>query len=245
MRALPTILLCACVQAFAQNASFEAAIIRPHPSGDTSSRISTEDHGVRMTNVTLLRLITLAYQVTENQTTDWPAWLNQDRWDIQAKALDLPEKPTPDQVIPLVRALLQERFGLKVHREPKPQPVYRLTVDKSGAKLVRSAEQRQGGSNNSASANSVRMKSQGVGMDELAMNLTRRLDRQVVNRTGLDGFFDFELSWVPELAVPADGDAAGATVFTAIREQLGLRLEASKEPVEVWVIDAVSKPTDN
>ncbi len=71
-----------------------------------------------MTNVTLLRLVTLAYQVTENQTADWPAWINQDRWDIQAKALDLPEKPTPDQVIPLVKALLQERFGLKIHREP-------------------------------------------------------------------------------------------------------------------------------
>ncbi len=89
------------------------------------------------------------------------------------------------------------------------------------------------------------MKSQGVGMDEFAMNLTRRLDRQVVNRTGLVGFYDFEISWVPELAVPADGDTAGATVFTAIREQLGLRLESAKEPVEVWVIDAVSKPTEN
>jgi uncharacterized protein (TIGR03435 family) len=111
--------------------------------------------------------------------------------------------------------------------------------------MTRSAEQKIGGASTNQSATRVSMKAQGLNMEEFARAMTRRLDRQVVDRTGLAGFFDFELSWVPELAVPADGDASGATVFTSIREQLGLRLEAAKEPVEVLVIDAVSHPTDN
>jgi uncharacterized protein (TIGR03435 family) len=243
---LSIVVLCAGVPAFAQTpATFDAATIKLHPGIDTSSRIGLEDHGLRVTNALLLRLITLAYTVTETQTADAPAWLSQERWDIQAKSLDLPEKPTPDQVIPLVRALLAERFGLKVHREMRPQPVYRLSMDRSGSKMTRSAEQKAGGTNSNQTATSVSMKAQGVNMEEFARNMTRRLGRPVVDRTGLEGFFDFELSWVPELAVPVDGDAAGATVFTAIREQLGLRLEAAKEPVEVLVIDAVSRPTDN
>ncbi len=246
MKALPSLLLCAGVLGLAQTpATFDAAAIKLHPGIDTSSRISLEDHGVRVTNALLLRLITLAYTVTETQTADAPAWVSQERWDIQAKSLDLPEKPTPEQVIPLVQALLQERFGLKVHREPRPQSVYRLVVDRGGPKIKRSAEQNPGGANTNQSASGVRIKAERLNMEELGRTLTRRLDRQVVDRTGLDGFFDFELSWVPDLAVPADGDTAGATVFTAIREQLGLRLEAAKEPVEVLVIDAVSHPTDN
>ncbi|MEO5923481.1 MAG: TIGR03435 family protein [Bryobacteraceae bacterium] len=244
-RFLPGLMLWA-LTAFAQTpATFDAASIKPHPAGDPASRVSSEDHGVRATNVTLLRLITLAYEVTEAQTADWPAWLNQDRWDIQAKSLDLPEKPTPEQVIPMMKALLAERMGLKVHREPRPQQVYRLTVDRGGMKGTRSAEQKQGGTNTTANATNIRMKSQGVRMDEFARNLARMLARPVLDRTGLDGFFDFELSWVPDLAVPAEGDTAGATIFTAIREQMGLRLDAAKEPVEVLVIDAVSRPSDN
>lgn len=246
MQRFSTVLVWAGLTAFAQApATFDAASIKPHPPGDNSSRVIAEDHGIRLTNVTLLRVITLAYEVTEAQTADWPAWLNQERWDIQAKSLDLPERPSPEQVIPLARALLAERVGLKAHREPRPLSVYRLTVDRAGTKLTRSAEQKQGGTSTNTSPTGVRMKSQGVSVAEFARNLTRLLDRPVVNRTDLEGFFDFELSWVPDLAVAAEGDRESASVFTAIREQMGLRLEAGREPVEVLVIDAVSRPTDN
>jgi uncharacterized protein (TIGR03435 family) len=81
-------------------------------------------------------------------------------------------------------------------------------------------------------------------MDELARILTRRLDRPVVNHTELDGFFDSKLTWVPELSAPEAG-AEGSSVFTAIREQLGLRLDAAREPVETLVIDAVARPSAN
>jgi uncharacterized protein (TIGR03435 family) len=221
---------------------FDVTSVKPHPGEDTSSRIRLEDSGVRAENMTLLRLVMTAYAVTEQQVVDVPRWAREERWDLQAKSLELPATPTPDQVVPLLRKLLEDRFNLRVHREPRPMPVYRLSVNQGTSKLTRSTSDQPGGANVTAAAGGITMQMRATDMDEFARILSRRVDRPVVNQTALNGLFDFSLAWTPEMT---EGAQAGPSVFTAIREQLGLRLEAGREPVDVLVFDSATRPESN
>jgi uncharacterized protein (TIGR03435 family) len=179
--------------------------------------------------------------------------LGTDRWDIEAKP-DTPGQPSGEQMREMVQKLLAERFSLKVHEEKRMIPAYILTVGKDGPKLTKSA--------NSAGLTGFTMGPLGVmhagsaTTGDLARILQNGiLDRPVLDQTGLDGRWDFTLKWTPDesqfvgmpVAVPPSGDDANAPppLFTAIQEQLGLRLEAQKADVPVLVIDHVDHPSAN
>jgi uncharacterized protein (TIGR03435 family) len=138
----------------------------------------------------------------------------------------------------MLQTLLAERFKLAVHRETKMLPVYELVTAKSGSKL-RQAETREG---SSISSGGGKMTVRHVSMPGFATALSRHIGRPVFDKTGIDGAFDFTLEYAPDGA-----DSAGRpSIFTALQEQLGLRLEAAKGPVEILVIDRANKvPTDN
>jgi uncharacterized protein (TIGR03435 family) len=224
---------------------FEAAVIRPHKDGDTSSSTNLRPGGrVEARNVPLLRMIMAAYDVTEYQIVGGPAWIREDRWDLDAKAEGLPANAQPDQVLPLLKKLVEDRFGLQVRRELRPMPAYRLAVDRGGHKMTPATDAGLGGSARTQNGvKSMRIEAKHMPMKEFAQTLSRRLDRPIVDRTELAGNYDFTLEWSPD-PVAAD-DGAGASVFTAIREQLGLRLESAREDVEVLVIVGAERPAGN
>jgi bla regulator protein blaR1 len=153
--------------------------------------------------------------------------------------------------------LFADRFQLIVHRETKEQQVYALVVGKSGSKIqpTQGTGERQG----MMRMGRGQVDGQGISLDNLVHALSNQLGRPVVNRTGLNGNFDIKLQWTPDPGQstspfggqpppgvePPPSDPNGPSLFTAIQEQLGLRLESQKGPVEMIVIDRVERPTEN
>jgi uncharacterized protein (TIGR03435 family) len=224
--------------------SFEVASIKP---SSVDSGMETHRYpGGRFTatGCTLKRLIQRAYDVQDFQIIGGSKWVGSDRYDVVAKAGEnLGDDPKIDS---LIQALLAERFQLKLHRETREVLLYSLTVDKSGPKLQASTT--QGGSQWSLGKGLLTGKRVSMSMFASDM-LTKALANVVVDRTQISGVFDVELKWSPEEVRP-EPDAersvvSGPSIFTAIREQLGLRLEGHKGPVEVLVIDAAERPVAN
>jgi uncharacterized protein (TIGR03435 family) len=220
---------------------FEVASIRPSQADPRSSAIDTGNGRLTATNVTLKRCIMGAYGVGPSQIAGGPDWLDADRFNITAKA----EQPVGDRALmQALQALLAERFKLALHREAKPIEAYVLEVARSGPKLEKSEG---GGSRTSNGRGDI--VATNTTMDRFAEILSRQMDLPVVNRTGLEGVFNLRLHWTPESNRPApDAGAAaseGTSVFTAIQEQLGLRLRGQKVPIQVLVIDHAEKPDEN
>jgi uncharacterized protein (TIGR03435 family) len=223
--------------------SFEVATIKPasatdghthinYPPGDSWSAI----------NITLSALMQWAYGMPETQILDGPAWLKSTRFDIQAK-LDMgsPEKPVradADAKRKMVQTLLAERFNLKVHDETRMLPAYDLVVAKGGPKLEVSKA-----NGKSIGAGRTHLDLKGLEMPLIVEQISLVAGRVVVDKTGLTDRYDVKLVWAADDA-PA-GENSAPSLFTAIQEQLGLKLEPAKEPVPVLVIDHIDLPTPN
>ena len=194
---------------------------------------------LRYSNVTLKDLLRQAYAVQSYQITG-PAWLEMERFDVVAK---FPPGSAGEQVPLMLQTLLAERFHVSIHRETKDLPAYALTVANGGAKL------KPVGSSGNISSNSNRT---GVhltaktSMRGLTDYLSQRMDRPVLDQTGLTGGFEFTLDWAVDDAATATDAAAGPSIFTAVQEQLGLKLNSTKGPVETIVVDRADRvPTEN
>ena len=225
--------------------AFEVATVKPANAavtGNTSSGVSTGKGKLDARNVTLKRCIMGAYSVGPHQVVGGPDWLTSERFDILAKS----EEPVDDDAVMMVmlQQLLAERFELKVHRETRTLSAYLLEPGKNGP-LMTQAEGGGGSSTNTSSDPAGTMlDARHTDMDLFAQVLAREMDLPVVNSTGLKGPFNFKLHWTLD---SARGVKPGeeVSIFTAIQEQLGLRLHAGKGPVEVIVIDHVEQATGN
>ena len=153
----------------------------------------------------------------------------------------------------MFQTLLADRFQLKTHRETKELPVYAVTVGKNGPKLSKADP---AGKGTQMSMGRGQLKAKKASIEQLAKLLGNQLGRTVLDKTGLAGDFDFELTWTPDVTGPlgpkeggVDGpppvDPGGPSIFTAIQEQLGLKLESQKGPVEILVIDSVERASEN
>jgi bla regulator protein BlaR1 len=250
---------------------FDVAAIKPNNSGANLLGIRVvPGGGLRAVNATLRSLISEAYQVRDFELSGGPAWLGSARYDIEAKGQveSGSQQQTGLQVMKMLQALLADRFQLRIHRETKEMPVYGLLVAKNGPKLEASREvcfdptagipqpptlpgqspsRPCGGFNNSSN----QMLGASVGMSRFAANLSRFIGRTVVDRTGLKGTYDIALRWTPDEGQawlptgPLPPDDSQPSIFTAVQEQLGLRLESQRGPVEVLVIDGAEKPSEN
>jgi bla regulator protein blaR1 len=180
--------------------------------------------------------------------------------DDMRKMTDAQMKTTAEQMRLKLQALLADRFQLTFHRETKEQPVYALVVGKNGSKLQESKVQPQGDRRRMMRIGRGDINGEGVGLEMLAENLSTQLGRPVIDRTGLKGDFDFKLTWTPDpgqsmggfggppppgVEAPPPPDPNGPSLFTAVQEQLGLRLESQKGPVDLIVIDRVEKLSEN
>ncbi len=226
-------------------ASFEVASIRPNVSGEGGSYSSTQSGRFIGRNLTLRDLIEHAYGVMEWQISG-PTWILSDRFDVTAKP---PAGTSGDQFEAMMQNLLAERFKLQIHREQRERAVYALVVAKTGLKAMAAP------GDGKASTNWSRdhMSAQHMSMASFAERLSRVADRPVVDATGVQGAFNFELKWTPENAQAKPAENTGTQLadappglFTAIEEQLGLKLEPRKAPVEILVVDHAEKvPGEN
>ena len=242
--------------------AFAAASIKSNKSGAQGGSSRMQPGGrYSGTNVTLRRVVNAAYSpLLAFQIVGGPGWMDSDRFDIEAKADgNLP----PDQVRLMLRTLLADRFKLRVHRETRELASYALVTARTdgrfGPKLSRSTVDCPAGGNNEALGATPPQRGQtpacafivgdgvlngkGITMQGLAAELSL-VGRVVLDRTALEGTFDVALEWSPDTGA-ARTPADGSSIFTALQEQLGLKLEAIRAPSEVLVIDSAQRPSEN
>jgi uncharacterized protein (TIGR03435 family) len=238
--------------------TFEVVSVKPSAPDVPGFFFQPQPGGnLRITGGTLKNLIAFAYNAREFAISGGPGWVNSDRFDIDARTAHLspPENlaANPQQMQERVKSLLAERFQLVIHNESKEQNVYALIVAKNGPKLHEVKPE----SNQMIRKRGTSITGEGVGIHMLVLNLANSLDRQVLDKTGLTGRYDFKLEWSldalgvssPVAAtgaeVPVASEPGGPSLFAALQEQLGLRLEPQKAPVETLVIDHVARPSEN
>jgi uncharacterized protein (TIGR03435 family) len=244
-----------CSKSFAQQPvpalpAYDIVVIKPNNSLARHMSMDMNEATLRAENVSLKVLLVNAYGIREGLMFGLPGWANSSRFDVTAKVTDQDlkdlHKLSREQRQAMLATLLADRFHLKVHTEIKTLPVYELVVAKGGSKLtttiVPPPDDPLGYGN--LDVQGTEITAAGVTLSDLAGNLSFPLDRTVINKTGLTGRYDFRLRWT------ADGVDAGAMdappdLFTAIQEQLGLKLQPAKGPVETLVIDHVEQPADN
>ncbi len=233
---------------------FEVATVKPNRSSDPNNEkgywkaVKGEEVKITMRNGNLLNFIEEAYGLKEYQIKG-PDWLKSERFDIVATASHV---STKNQLGLMLQALLKERFKLEVHRESKVLPVYALVQGKNGAKIKPVKAEGDSGVWNGIG----KLTAKKLSMANFAQTLSGQMDRPVLDMTGLEGVFDFTLEYTnPNVQPLSNGDAgagpapdlgSGPSLFTALQEQLGLKLESSKAPVEILVIDHAEKvPVEN
>jgi uncharacterized protein (TIGR03435 family) len=257
----------------ARGPSFEVASIKPNNSSDLGGQFGVRPDGqLIVRNNSLRNIIRNAYQLQNYQMVGGPPWLDNDRFDITAKTPGGQEVSFPAMAA-MVQALLAERFKLVVHRETRELPIYALVLARPGSKpgpqvhvttmdcSVLDAARRGGGPPPVFPAGSRgfcgtrttpgRLTASAILMSDLARNLSNAAGRMTVDKTGLTDRFDLDLEWTPD-QLPPEGTLPpgvprapvdGPSLFTAVQEQLGLKLDSQRGPVDVLVIDSAERPT--
>jgi uncharacterized protein (TIGR03435 family) len=251
--------------------SFEVASIKPSPA-DGRESLSNQPGRFLANNVTLKMLIGFAYRLRPYELVGGPSWINDDKWTIEARADGA--DASPETTALRLQSLIQARFALRTHRETRDLPVYVLTVDKGGSKLKVAAppSEQSPGAAGPLPRPPVRpdgtlpadfmpvpgrtvvgpglILSSAVNMAEIVRVLTGQVGRPIVDKTNLSGYYNVRLQFAPDTAANALSAVTAApdpqsSIFTAVQEQLGLRLESGKAPFEIMVIDSAERPTAN
>lgn len=236
------------------NPSFDVATIKPSKPDQPGKLFRVQGDRFTTINTTLADLIKEAYNVQDKQILGAPAWVFTDKYDIAAQP-DIPGAPNQAQLKTMIQKLLADRFQLKFHKDQKELPAYVLTVAKGGPKMKKSEADPNGLGGRFFRGLGV-LTFTNSSMDDLCdLFQSAVLDRPVVNQTNLPGKWDFLLKWTPDesqfggmgIKVPPPSDAADAPppLYTAMQEQLGLKLEAGKAQVPVLVIEKAEKPGAN
>jgi uncharacterized protein (TIGR03435 family) len=225
--------------------SYEVATIKPSDPEDGSSGFHSMGHRLFTENEPMEQLIAFAYGIHPKQIVDGPEWFSKDRWNIEGVP-DVEGAPSVEQMREMLQKLLAERFGLKFHRAQRELPIYAITVAKGGPKLAVSKSDPNGVRDQTSNGNGVEQtyRFTNNSIADFADGMQEFLDRPVVDETGLKGKFDFMLEWTVDGSVSNDPKAPPG-LFTAVQEQLGLKIEATKGPAEVLVIDHVERPSAN
>ncbi len=218
---------------------FEAVTIKPNQLGGGHSHSHSSD-GRWNASMTTKSLIESAYGIKPFQLEGGPSWLDESNYDFVATTGDAADLTTRT-LQPYLQSLLADRFHLVYHRTQKEFPVYALMTVKTGPKLTPAAGDETGeGTHSNGDKGVIHMTGSNLTMGGFASFLASELDRPVIDRTGIPGRYNVKLDWSS-----GEVDTTVPTVFSALQEQMGLRLEASKGPVEILVIDSVDKPSAN
>jgi len=238
------------------NPAFEVATIKPSDPAHREQIITLRGAEVITTNVTVHDLINLAYWLHPKQLTGGPAWTESDKFDMAGKP-DASGQPNVDQMKVMIQKLLADRFQLKFHLEKRELPAYAVGIAKAAAKIIKSQDDPKGlpGFYFGRAAAGTTLTFRNSPMSQITAVLQNFLDKPVVDQSGLSERYDFTLTFTLDPAqaarlgspppIAADNPDAAPDVFTAFQQQLGLKLESTKAPVDVMVIDKVEKPSEN
>jgi uncharacterized protein (TIGR03435 family) len=252
---------------------FDVVSVKQDKSGTGMMRLMSRPDGYSATNVSAKLLIQVAYGIREDLISGAPGWADTARFDFDAKVagtdVDNLKKLSQEQRRSMLQPALADRFKLKVHNETKQLPVFELVVAKGGSKLKEATPgdaYAEGikGMDGKGRAGMMKMRpgevvGQGVTMASLVNLLATQLHQTVIDKTGLAGNYDLELTWTPDqesgpMFKGGDGspqradsapDSTGPSLFTALQEQLGLKLQSTKGPVETIVVDHIEMPSEN
>ncbi|WP_263384657.1 TIGR03435 family protein [Granulicella arctica] len=241
---------------------YDVTSVKEHPSGEQMMRIMNKPDGFSCTNIPLKSLVANAYGIRQDLISGGPSWVGSTGFDVEAKVagadVEAFKKLTPRQRSGLLQALLADRFKLKIHSETKVLPLYDMVIAKGGLKLKASAPVE-------ASAEAVKdpeaarhrgmmtmgpgmFKGEGISIQAVGNQFSYIIHYTVIDKTGLTGTYDVNLKFSPDDAGPPTGDTSAEsspTIFTAVQEQLGLKLNATKGPVETLIIDHAEQPSSN
>jgi uncharacterized protein (TIGR03435 family) len=233
-----------------QALQFDVATIKQNKSGNFATAFNPRDNGYDVKNATLKMIVSFAYGIRYDLISGGPDWITTDRFDVEGKVLD----PAIDKSHPLtdsqrnlmVQSLLADRFKLAVHFETKQLPMYNLVIAHGGPHLQESKPDAK----LTYGSNFGDLQGSAIPSSTLASILSQQLQHTVVDQTGLTGKYDIKLKWESDHARPGPGDAASdpsglPSLFTALQEQLGLKLESTKGPVQTLVIDHIERPSEN
>ena len=240
-------------QTAAPQLAYDVITIKPNTSGTDDTSTSMEMSSFQASNVPIKRLLIRAYGVRQELISGLPDWADSARFDVSAKVVDPDvtalKKLTPDQRREFIVAMLRDRFHLKAHFETKTLPVYELTVTKDGPKFHASAAGEGTSMGTDSNGGRTELKATAISMTDMAGLLTKQADRTVLDRSGLAGKYDLQLKWTEDRpSGAADNGSAPEDIpglFTALQEQLGLKLTPSRGPVPTLVIDHIDRPTEN
>ncbi len=234
--------------------AFEAASIKPNSAGGTRSGMNVQPARIKVINSTLKFCVEMAWNVKDFQVSGGASWTDSDRFDIDAVAAN---PFTKDEYRTMLQALLADRFGLVIHHETQDKAGYALVVGRNGPKLPPPVDDPSILFSRTSSGDTT-LTAPNVSMTQLAGALSSALGATVVDRTGIEGKFNIFLQWTPDSALqprmmksgepapPLPPDTVpGPSLFTALQEKLGLKLESRKVPVEIVVIDHASRPSGN
>ena len=253
---------------------YDVASIKPNKSGEMKIMMMFKPNGVSMTGATTQMMLTQAFSVEDDRIVGAPSWVKSDRFDVEAKVAPEDasklDKLKREQRFTMLQPLLEDRFNLKFHHETRELPVYELVLSKGGSKLQQSEPDIAGGDGARGKHTTFIMgmgniEGKGSSIDSLIHVLSQQLGRTIIDKTGLSGNFDYTLHFTPENMprqvgpgpgpgpdggraggdAPPPPDTSGPDIFTAIQEQLGLKLISGKGPVDVIVIDHIDKPSEN
>lgn len=241
---------------------YDAVSIKPNTTDSGNMSWRTNPDSFTATGMTLTVLIMSAFDTREDLISGLPAWAQKDHLDLSAKITDAdPEalkKLSPQQHRVMIAEILADRFHLKIHPETKQLPVYELVVAKDGSKLKPNAavyeknpavKPKEGMAPGGYFTKSGEFTGTAIPLSSFVGNLASNLQRNVIDKTGLTANYDIHLKWTPDRAASAGPDSAqpdpAPPLFTALQEQLGLKLIPAKGPVQTWVVDHVDHPTEN
>ncbi|WP_263355901.1 TIGR03435 family protein [Acidicapsa ligni] len=241
--------------------TFDVSTIKPNkPDATGMIRFMSTPSGISYTGVNVHLLLYQAFDVEDDRIFGEPDWVKTTRYDVEAKVdgADAPRLKTltRKQRGEMLLPLLADRFNLKFHHETKTLPVYELVISKGGSKLKESTPKLDADGKPTGGrwmTSDKKMEATGVKLDALLSLLSQQLGHTVVDKTNLTGSYDFTLKWTPDDA-PVEAKGADGTspteeiapsLFTALQEQLGLKLEPRKTTVDVIVIDHIEQPSAN
>lgn len=231
--------------AAAAQPSFEVATIKPSTSLKPDGNFRIGEHRIYVENQTIDSLISFAFGIHHKQITGAPAWLGTNRYDIVGQA-DVEGVPNLQQIQGMLRKLLEDRLQFKFHREKREISSYQVVIAKGGPRLIRSEDSPTGLPTQTGghSGDGLSRTFTNNSMADFALGMQTFVDRPVVDRTGLPGRYNFTLNWAPDDQL-ANERSAQPGLFTAVQEQLGLKMTPVKAPVTVYVIDHVEIPSTN
>jgi uncharacterized protein (TIGR03435 family) len=224
---------------------WEVATVKPGNPNAPSDHIDLHGRHVTLENETVEILMLFGYNVQKDQIAGVPDWVKTARWTVDGLA-DVDGEPNLAQLQAMLRKVLAERFGLKLHHEQQEMQVFALTVAKGGPKLTLNTSDPNGlpDQHGNRDIGWQMYQYRNTSMPELVLELLSSVDRPIVDRTELKGRYDFQLKWLTDDSHGSDADAPPG-LFTAIQGQIGLKLEPMKAPVEVLVVDKVERPVAN